>query len=78
MARYDIWQDGINTRFTSENQPANRGRKKGRPNRATLLRVMMKVIQDATQRIEQERRDHRNALRRERYRAKKRAGEMTE
>lgn len=28
MAREEIAQDGVKTRFTSENQPANRGRKK--------------------------------------------------
>ncbi|WP_157626971.1 hypothetical protein [Spirosoma luteum] len=27
MTRQDIWQDGIKTRFSPDNQPANRGAK---------------------------------------------------
>gem|GEM_PF-6486365 len=77
MARQDIWQDGVHTRFTSENQPANRGRKKGRPNRATILRLVFQFLQERQEQIDQQRRDYRNARRRERYALKKWAGGTT-
>jgi hypothetical protein len=75
MARQDIWQDGINTRFSPANQPANRGRKKGHPNRATIARIVFAYLADYRQEVEQLRRNNRNAQRRERYHEKKRAGE---
>lgn len=77
MPRYDIWQDGINSRFSRDNQPANRGRKKGRPNRATIYRAVLSALAEVERRIEQQRRDRRNARRRERYAAKKRVGGTT-
>ena len=81
MPRTDIWRDGINTQFSRENQPANRGRKKEQPVRATIYRRLLALINGAKEVVEQQRRaeqemeqqqrDHRNAQRRERYRIEK-------
>ncbi len=70
MPRADIWKDGIKTRFSKDQQPANRGRKKGRPNRATICR---KAFEFFTL-LEQQQRDQRNTQRRERYRMQKERG----
>jgi len=74
MPRNDIWRAGINTRFSAENQPPGRGRPKGQRNRRTILRAFTRWYDEVEQAFNQERRDHRNAQRRERYRAKKWAG----
>ena len=71
MPRADIWQDGINTRFSRNNQPPNRGRKKGRPNRSTIYRAVLSCLGTITKEIVQQRLDNRNAQRRARYAAKK-------
>ncbi len=68
MGRLTIWQDGVKTQFTKENQPPNRGRKKGRPNRATVYRRVLAILTEHQTKVEQLRRDNRNARRRERYR----------
>lgn len=77
MPRTNIWQDGVNTRFSRDNQPANRGRKKGTPNRLTIMRTIFKMIDEANRLIDQERRERRNARRRERYRAKATAKKLS-
>ncbi len=74
MPRTDIWQDGINTRFSRENQPANRGRKKlSAIFRQGLVALWNRTIEAVEQQrqadevVEQQQRDRRNAKRRERY-----------
>ncbi|MBC3787256.1 hypothetical protein [Spirosoma utsteinense] len=44
---------------------------------ATLVKRAFQVLLEKVQVYEQQRRDHRNTLRRDRYRAKKRAGGTT-
>ena len=70
MPRADIWKDGIKTRFSYDHQPANRGRKKGRPNRATIYRKAFGFFTLLHCALDQQQRDRRNARRRERYKAK--------
>ncbi|SOD96396.1 hypothetical protein SAMN06269250_5288 [Spirosoma fluviale] len=77
MPRYDIWQNGVKTQFSRDNQPQNRGRKKGQPNRATIFKAVMIWLREHEQAIEKVRRDSHNARRRERYAQKKRAGGTT-
>ena len=84
MPRTDIWRDGINTQFSRENQPANRGRKKEQPVRATIYRRLLALINGAKEVVEQQRRAEqemeqkqryqRNTRRRERYRMQKEKG----
>jgi hypothetical protein len=44
MGRASIKDEGV--KFSSENQPANRGRKKGVPNRATVYKRLLKMKVD--------------------------------
>jgi hypothetical protein len=49
MARDNISTEGAQHRFTSQNQPRNRGRKKGTPNRSTALRKLLACKVDLRQ-----------------------------
>lgn len=52
MGRQDIHKDAVP--FTSENQPANRGRKKGSKNRSTLLKKWLSVKLELTNPVTRE------------------------